>query len=360
MRLPIVVAVIALLPLGTAAAFEWSHHASEPPPPASESVGVACFDREFDASDFLKGNLHTHTSRSDGDSRPEEVLGWYRQHGYAFVALTDHNLFTDPERWAWMQDGSFRVLAGEEVSMLGGGKQVHVNALCTKRRIGGGTFATPADALSWATARVDEQGGVALVNHPNFDRALTASDLLSATRAPLLEVMSGHPYVFPEGSAERPSAEALWDSALRDGVKFMGVAVDDMHHLRVTADPPASPGKGWVEVFARRNDGDAICRALRQGLLYASTGVSLSRIRVAAETYTIWPKTPHCEVSFLGRDGEVLWSGVTDGDRPASYALRGGEGYVRARIRAPGGALAWTPAAFVTETCGSNAASSTR
>ncbi len=28
---------------------------------------------------WLKGNLHTHTLESDGDSTPQEVAAWYRE-----------------------------------------------------------------------------------------------------------------------------------------------------------------------------------------------------------------------------------------------------------------------------------------
>lgn len=349
MRLPAVLVALALVPVGTAAAYQWSEHEPWRRPSFDEPTsGVECFDRTFDASAFLKGDLHAHTNRSDGDSSPEDVIGWYRGHGYAFLALTDHNRFGDPERWASLQDASFRLISGEEISMKAGGRQVHVNALCTKRRIGGGTFASAGDALAWATKEVDAQGGVALVNHPNFDRALLASDIRLAYRASLLEVMSGHPFVFSEGVGDRPSAEALWDSALHDGATFMGVAVDDVHHLRASADPAAPPGRGWIEAFGAGNDPAAICTALRRGLLYATTGVSLRRIRVTKDSYSVWAQTPDCTISFIGDGGRSLArSTFAENGEPVSYRLRGGEGYVRAKATGPDGTLAWTPAVFV-------------
>ena len=39
---------------------------------------------------FYRGNLHTHSTRSDGRLEPEEVIGRYRERGYDFLALTDH------------------------------------------------------------------------------------------------------------------------------------------------------------------------------------------------------------------------------------------------------------------------------
>ena len=44
---------------------------------------------------WYKGNLHTHTLNSDGDSTPDEVVRWYREHGYDFLVLTDHNVMTE-------------------------------------------------------------------------------------------------------------------------------------------------------------------------------------------------------------------------------------------------------------------------
>ncbi len=341
------IVAVAAVSGGTAAAFEW---ARDPAPElVPELVRRPRFAATLDASAFLKGDLHAHTNRSDGDNAPEEVIGWYRRHGYAFLAITDHNRFFDPERYASLTDDHFRLLPGEEITMLGGGRQVHVNALCTRHRIGGGVFPTAADALSWATARVAADLGVAIVNHPNFDRALLPNDLLAAESAPLLEIMSGHPYVYSRGVGNRPSHEALWDFALARGVGFMGVAVDDMHHLRVDADPPAYPGSGWVEVFADRGDPAVLCSALRRGRLYASTGMLLRRVRVTDTTYEVWPDAASAVVSFIGSEGRVLRRvGPLESGGRAAYELSGNEGYVRATVTGDSG-TAWTPGIFVVE-----------
>ena len=43
---------------------------------------------------WYRGNIHTHTTESDGDAEPEVVAAWYRDHGYDFLALSDHNHLT--------------------------------------------------------------------------------------------------------------------------------------------------------------------------------------------------------------------------------------------------------------------------
>ena len=48
---------------------------------------------------WFKGNLHTHTLWSDGNDFPEMAAKWYVDHGYNFLALTDHNILSEGEKW---------------------------------------------------------------------------------------------------------------------------------------------------------------------------------------------------------------------------------------------------------------------
>src|SRR3954469_15817922 len=148
-------------------------HSSAPPVPVREPH----FLRTLNVSHFQKGNVHTHTTLSDGGSSPEQTIAWYRSHGYQFLALTDHNQLSRPAHYPSLQEPGFVLISGEEITMTGRGRQVHVNALCTKARIPGGSFASAAAALSNGIGAVRHQGGVALVNHPNFDWALSATDV---------------------------------------------------------------------------------------------------------------------------------------------------------------------------------------
>jgi len=43
---------------------------------------------------WYKGNLHTHTTNSDGDTDPDGVIAWYVDHGYNFLSITQP-VFTD-------------------------------------------------------------------------------------------------------------------------------------------------------------------------------------------------------------------------------------------------------------------------
>src|SRR5262249_8131613 len=67
---------------------------------------------------WYKGNTHTHTLNSDGDSTPDDVVKWYREHGYNFLVLSDHNFLTSVDGLNAVHgaDDTFLVIRGEEVT----------------------------------------------------------------------------------------------------------------------------------------------------------------------------------------------------------------------------------------------------
>jgi hypothetical protein len=336
------------LPAATASVAAVASSAAPVAPPAPVPSLPLRFAEPVDVAVFQKGNIHTHTSWSDGDSLPDVVYRWYRDHGYSFLAVTDHNTRTDPLLFkAIERKGSFVILPGEEVTMMGAGRQVHVNAICTTTAIGGHHAEHQGESLAWAVEKIRAQGGVALVNHPNFDWSLTAADVAQAQGAQLLEISSGHPWVHTDGDATHLSHEAIWDALLAQGAGFAGVAVDDAHHFRGAGTgrdraPLARPGRAWIQVFADAPDRAQICAALARGNLYASTGVAILHLTVKGDTYTVALGRADVTVEFVGKDGGILQSGPPATDGLATYRLVGTERYVRARITAPDGKRAWT------------------
>ena len=84
---------------------------------------------------WFKGNTHTHTTGSDGDSSPEVVATWYKSHGYQFLVLSDHNVFTDPAALSGLVDSTFLLIGGEEVTSQFQRRPVHVNGLALSRLV---------------------------------------------------------------------------------------------------------------------------------------------------------------------------------------------------------------------------------
>ena len=75
---------------------------------------------------FYKGNLHTHTTVSDGELTPQETVRLYRDAGYDFLAITDHNYWGNyPE----LSDEHFLMLPGAEIDTIWENNVHHIVAI---------------------------------------------------------------------------------------------------------------------------------------------------------------------------------------------------------------------------------------
>jgi len=294
---------------------------------------------------WFKGNTHTHTLNSDGDSTPDEVTRWYREHGYQFLVLTDHNYLTSVDGLNALHGAGdkFLVVRGEEVTDAFGDASLHINGLNLSARVEPQHGTSVADVLQRNVNAIRRADGVPHINHPNFRWSITTDDLRQVKNNRLFEIFNGHPQVNNAGGGGIPGLEEVWDAILSSGTLLYGIAVDDAHHFKQPGNPDAAgPGRGWVVVRAPRLESAAIVDALDRGDFYASTGVELSDYQVTATAMTLTIKNTDFSkyrIQFVGKGGRVLAEALTS---PATYTFRGGEGYVRARVLESNGRMAWT------------------
>ena len=297
---------------------------------------------------WYKGNLHTHTLNSDGDSTPAEVVTWYREHEYNFLLLSDHNHLTDSAglNTVFGSVGQFLVLQGEEVTDSFNSKPIHVNAydLATELQPRHGT--SIANTIQNNVDAILAVKALPSLNHPNYGWAVTSEDLLRVQNLGLMEVYNGHPTVNNAGGGGFQSLDEMWDTLLSAGRRIKGIAVDDAHHFKKIGKEFANPGRGWIEVRAEALTASAIHAAIEQGQFYASTGVKLKDVEITATEYklVIDPRqTEKFTTSFIGAGGKVLAKSF---DTAPSYTFQRGDGYVRARVDSSFAASAWTQPAF--------------
>ncbi len=299
---------------------------------------------------FFKGNTHTHTTMSDGDSPPGEVARWYKTHGYRFLVLSDHNAFTDPDLLAALVDSSFLLIRGEELTSSHQRKPVHINGLNILGVIPPQTDSTLLETIQKNVDAVRAVGGIPHINHPNFGWAIDKGTLLQVRRDKLLEIFNGHPQVHNYGGSGHPGTEEIWDFLLSAGTKIYGIAVDDAHHFKQEFGPSRSnPGKGWIVVRASKLDAADIMSNLEAGNFYASTGVELTDVQIEPRRMVITLRQKSnfgYRTDFIGEGGRVL---LRTESNPAVYELEGRERYVRARVTDSGGFVAWVQPAFVKE-----------
>lgn len=289
---------------------------------------------------WFKGNLHTHTTNSDGNTAPLEVAAWYRDHGYDFLALTDHNYLTvtEPLQDALDESGDARLLLvpGEELTDYFRGTErgyhIHVNGLGTKATIGPHGGDTIREMLDGMVESVSEQGGIASINHPNFWTSLSIDDLLSVRALTHFEIYNGHPECFSFGTDTAPSSEVMWDALLTAGRRVFGIAVDDAHDFLTFAENRSNPGRGWITVNAEKPEADQILEAVRRGRFYASTGPVIHTLETRRRGLVV---EADGKVTFFGRRGEVVGKGS------GYQRLRWRQHYLRAKVETPHG-IAWT------------------
>src|SRR5918993_769823 len=293
---------------------------------------------------WFKGNTHTHTLESDGDSTPDEVTRWYKEHGYNFLVLSDHNVLTqvDALNAKYAVPGAFTLIKGEEVTTPFDGKSIHVNGIDTRQRIGRQQGSSIPEILQRSVDAVRAQEGVPHINHPNFNWSLTPEQLAAVKNNKLFEIYNGHPMVNNFGGGGMPGTEQAWDAILSSGVLLYGIAVDDAHHFKDLGNPKlAGPGRGWIVVRTATLSARAILDAMERGDFYASTGVELEAYDVTTSSMTVTVKKnafAKYRIQFIGKGGVVLHEAL---DSPAVYQFRGTESYVRARVLDSNGAIAW-------------------
>lgn len=297
------------------------------------------------AGHWYKGNTHTHTLNSDGDSTPGDVATWYREHGYRFLVLSDHNVLTGVDGLNAVHGAGeqFLLIKGEEVTDRVGDKPIHVNGLDVSANVEPQHGSNVLDVVQRTVDAIRQSGGVPHINHPNFGWAITTDDLKAVRNDNLFEIYNGHHQVNNFGGGGVPGMEEVWDRILSSGKLLYGLADDDAHVFKQPGNPNVpGPGRGWVFVRAERLAPRPIVEALDRGDFYASTGVELSDYQVTDKAITITIKPdPYSKyrVQFIGRNGTVLSEAIGS---PAVYEFRGDELYVRAKILESNGRLAWT------------------
>jgi hypothetical protein len=298
---------------------------------------------------WYRGNTHTHTTNSDGDSAPADVVDWYKKNGYNFLVITDHEHITaiDELNAKFGESGKFLVMQGQEITDRFDTKPYHVNALGLGSVIRPQRGTTIVSNVQKNVDAVRAAGAIPQINHPNFGWALTADDVLQVNGAPLMEIYSGHPLVNMAGGGGVPSVEQLWDTVLTRGKIIYGVAVDDVHHLKRLGDrTAATPGHGWIMVRAAELSSTAILAALDRGDFYASSGVEL-------EDYSVTPREIRVKIReargrkyttlFIGAGGKVLQRSI---GLESAYKRTGREKYVRVKVIDSNGYMLWTQPVF--------------
>jgi hypothetical protein len=284
---------------------------------------------------FWKGNLHTHSTVSDGALSPEEVCAVYQRAGYDFVALTDH--FHAYFQWKIADTRAFRTsnfttLIGAELHAPGisFGYPWHIVAVGLPLDFQSVSAGEDGIAL---TRRAVEQGAFIMIAHPEFYH-LTEADALSLAGAHAIEVFNGTSV----DHNDKPGGWALFDLLLARGHRYTACATDDAHFQPARADALM----GWVNVRSVENSPEALLAALKAGDFYSSTGPEIYDIQVYPGEKVVVRCSP-AERVFVTGIGYQAASVYGNGIIHAEIALEGFVSpYARVTVRDSRGGRAWS------------------
>ncbi|MFN3937361.1 MAG: CehA/McbA family metallohydrolase [Gemmobacter sp.] len=235
---------------------------------------------------FFRGNLHTHSDRSDGALDPAEVCRRYAAEGYDFIALTDHlvGLWGYPvvDTRPWRSD-RFTTLIGAELhsGAMANGEMWHILAVGLPD-----DFAPPdvphfgplegQETGPQLAARAAEAGAFVAIAHPQWS-GLTLADARSIAAAHAVEI-------YNHGCAmgcDRGDGFGIADLLLSEGRRLSLIATDDAHFTE-----PDHFG-GWVMVRAEENEPAALLAALKAGRFYSSQGPRIDAVEGDGRTIEV-------------------------------------------------------------------------
>ncbi len=262
---------------------------------------------------FWKGNLHTHSTKSDGALSPEAVCRYYEALGYDFISLTDHFLirygFPITDTTPFRHD-HFTTILGAELhtgeTEFGGMWHILANGLPL------GFDSTPPDETGpELAARAIKAGAFVSVAHPSW-YSLSVEDIASLEHAHAIEVFNGTSHDHNDRVWSMDIAQLM----LCKGYRFTLCATDDAHFPSRKYDV----GLGWVHVKAEANDPEMLVEALKAGHYYSSTGPQIFDIQVSQGSNIKVECSPADRIFLVGR-GATAVSSYGPGLRSATLSL---------------------------------------
>ena len=293
------------------------------------SVSTILENPYIESTAWLRGNLHAHTTISDGETPPEAVIADYERRGYDFLSISDHDRLVSPE--TYQKGTNLSLIRGVEVTAEGP-HILHVNAHDTVE---------PVRDRQKVLDGIQRRGGFSVLCHPNLGPRCDHFQQRS------METLEGFVGIeIYNGVVERCGGRALatdrWDILLSSGRRIWGFADDDSHR-------PGDVGLAWNVVQSENRSTEAIITAIRQGRFYASTGVTIRSVRVEGGEIHVQTVDAH-RIRFVSGFGVIQASADSQDatypvpeDRDLARSLR----YIRAECYGIGGRCAWTQPIFI-------------
>lgn len=284
---------------------------------------------------FYKGNLHLHTTNSDGRISPEEAMQMYKAAGYDFLAITDH--------WKYSYDGyhdGMLLLPGTELDFYLETQVVHIVCLGISEEFLNTVSRENTVYEAIEAARAD--GATVVLAHPAW--SLNTHDFIKSLEgvghAEIYNTVSGRPW-----NADRADSSAILDIAAANGKLMKFIACDDAHFY------DGDNCQSFIRLQADDLSRESVMKSINAGNFYASRGPEFYQVEITNEDLHI-DCSPVDEIVFFSnmpfvRDRCRVGSGMTEATYNRASFAKIKEGYIRCRITDAQGRSAWiSPMAY--------------
>jgi len=291
-----------------------------------------------DGYTWLKGNLHSHSTNSDGRVSPQERLDGYVGQGYDFLCLSDHDNIT-PVQSVSAPD-PFVLVEGVELhpSNPFGGQVHHFLALDVHEDISARSM-PPQHVID----AVLEQGGSIWLAHPHWSSVNIMRDTLPLRGLAGVEVFNS-----TCRSAARGESSIHWDDWMEQENRIYPCLANDDSHDHPDADRDTY--HSWTMVRVKERTPEALAEAMVNGSSYGSTGPEIHDIRLEKvdeddRGNAIVDATVRCSeaqriAAVMNRVGREYRQDETFEE--ATIRMRPGALWVRFEIIGPDGSKAWS------------------
>ena len=281
---------------------------------------------------WYKGNLHTHTTNSDGAWPIERVIAEYKANSYNFLFITDHGKVVDV---SGMSEDGLLVLHGEE---LGAGRSeighsYHLALLNLRETVS----AQDAPDVQGIIDLVRSMGGEVIIAHPYWS-GLTVNDMIGLEGYLGIEVFNTTCF----NAIAKGHSIVHWDDLLARGKQTWGIASDDTHQ-GASEHRPIDICRAWIMAKLPELTEKAVMEAITAGRFYASNGPSIHDITVKDGRISV--STSEVKTINFVADVSSGFSFTAMGDKlltEAEYQVKGSEKYIRVECYDEYGKGAWS------------------
>lgn len=260
---------------------------------------------------YYKAQLHTHTKESDGKIKVPDLIKEYKNKGYNFLAITDHNKITVNKDY---DDENFITIPGEELTIINPFWPLgrHLNRLFINHKINKNRLGDVDEILKGE--------GINVINHPATISGLGTQRwdidfLINLNNIRFIEIANHF-------SKEKSNIK-YWHILLNKyGNKnpIWALAVDDAHQ-------PEDIDVNWVMVKANKISEKELKKALQRGSFYCTQGPQAD-FYVHDNIITVKLKRKH-EIKFINAENKIVKKVISTN---YSYEVQGVEGFLRVEV----------------------------